>query len=95
MVGTITRKALLEVDIGMMYYDEWLCVKMKVYGSYIQLLVHLQGLLFGKNQRMRATSTSAFQIKPSLYIYWLLKFKDEKKKLFAIDGVEKNKQRHN
>ena len=62
MVGTFTRKALLEVDTPLMYYGEWLYVKMKVYGSYIQLLVHLQGLLFGKNQRMRATSTSAFPI---------------------------------
>ena len=34
----------------MIYYDEWLYIKMKVYGSYIQLVVHLQGLLFGKNE---------------------------------------------
>ena len=66
MVGNVTRKALLEVDTPIMYYDECIYVEMKVYGSYIQLLVHLQGLVFGKNQRMKATSTSAFQLRPSL-----------------------------
>ena len=69
--ATVTRKALLEVDTPMMYYDECICVEMKVYGRYIQLLVHHQGLLFGKIQRMKATSTSAFQLKPSLYAGYL------------------------
>ena len=71
MVRTVTRKALLEVDTPMMYCDECIYVEMKVYGSYTQLLVHLQGLLFGKNQRMRATSTSAFQFELSQYISYL------------------------